>query len=221
MVETDDMAHRLQVMEQENRTLRQQVEKLQTENRRWARLAGTDLLTGLPNKISFLKAIVPHSLRQAAQHAHTMGFMLLSADDLGSINETHGRAAGDEVLKGLGSFLKSILDQTDHLGHMDGSHFSVVSMPADINDMHARANMLRARVRAHAFPCGQTSAHMTISAGIAALKPPAHVDEKQMIDLVYQQLNSALYTAKTSGGNQVQAIGDLSTDSLSRKEASL
>jgi diguanylate cyclase (GGDEF)-like protein len=221
MVDTDDMAQRMQVMEQENRALRQKVEKLQAENRRWARLVGTDLLTGLPNKISFLKAIVPQNLRQAAQHAHTMGFILLSADDLGPINEAHGRAAGDEVLKGLGSFLKSILGQTDHLGHMDGSHFSVVSMPADINDMRARANMLRARVRAHAFPCGQAFAHITISAGIAVLKPLAHVDEKQMIDQIYQQLNSALYTAKASGGNQVQAIGDFSTDSLSRKEASL
>jgi PleD family two-component response regulator len=44
---------RLLRLEQENQALRQEVERLRVENRRWARLAGTGALTGLPNKISF------------------------------------------------------------------------------------------------------------------------------------------------------------------------
>ncbi|MFH1568194.1 MAG: ATP-binding cassette domain-containing protein, partial [Gemmatimonadota bacterium] len=42
-----------------------EVERLQSINQRWAQLAGTDRLTGLPNKVAFLQALVPQQLQQA------------------------------------------------------------------------------------------------------------------------------------------------------------
>lgn len=221
MAEPDDMTQRVHALEKENVALRKQVDQLRTENRRWARLAGTDLLTGLPNKISFLRIHVPQNLRKAMQAGQSVGFMLLSADDLGPINEKHGRAAGDDVLKGLGAFLKSMLGPIDSLGHIDGSHFSVVSVPTDLDALRGRANMLRARVRAHDFSCVDTTVNITLSAGIAAVTPTVDMDDKKLIDVIFQHLNHALYTAKTSGGNQVQAVGDPLTDSFTGKEASL
>ena len=56
---------RIRELEAENRALRQEVERLRAENRRWARMAGTDAMTGLPNKISFMRALVPQALRRA------------------------------------------------------------------------------------------------------------------------------------------------------------
>lgn len=203
------LEQRVQSLEQENQALRQEVTRLRTENRRWARLAGTDTLTGLPNKISFLRALAPQAVSVAAQTQTALGFILLSADDLGPINEAHGRIAGDQVLKGLGEFLKTLLPENLILGHLDGSHFAVVLPEADLEDAQARANMLRARIRSHAFTCGETTAKITASAGIASVIPSQARSEKEQVETIFSHLNEALYKAKSSGGNQVQAVTNI------------
>lgn len=203
---------RLQHLERENQSLQQEVERLRTENRRWARLAGTDALTGLPNKISFLRALAPQAIKQGIQTQKTIGFILLSADDLGPINETHGRIAGDQILKGLSEFLKALLPQDLALGHLDGANFAIIMPEAPLDDVTARANMLRARIRSHTFPCGDTIAKITVSAGIVSLMPNPNTDQKKWIETVFGHLNEALYKAKSSGGNQVQIASHISTD---------
>ena len=100
---------RIEALEDENQHLKAEVQRLKKENRRWARLAGTDGLTGLPNKISFMRALVPQALQKAAEAGESIGFILMSADNLGVINETHGRAAGDQIIRGVSKLLESIL----------------------------------------------------------------------------------------------------------------
>ena len=200
------LEQRLQSLQHENQTLRQEVERLRSENKRWARLAGTDTLTGLPNKISFLRALVPQAVKSVAQTKKAIGFILLSADNLGPINEAHGRIAGDQVLKGLGEFLKTILPEELKLGHIDGSNFAIVMPGAPLEDVKARANMLRARIRSHTFTCGKTIAKITASTGIVSLIPQQNTDEKKWLETLFGHLNEALYKAKSSGGNQVQTV---------------
>ncbi|MDP6037553.1 MAG: diguanylate cyclase [Candidatus Latescibacteria bacterium] len=204
-----NIEQRVEALEKDNQSLRQEVARLRADNRRWARLAGTDTLTGLPNKISFLRALVPQCIRSAIDVGDSVGFILLSADNLGPLNEAHGRMAGDQVLKGLGTFLKAILDEEDRLGHIDGSNFSVVMTSAELDDVRARANMLRARVRAHAFPCGTSTAQITVSAGVVAVVPTDKTDEKVITESVFQSLSEALYAAKAAGGNQVQVVQEV------------
>ena len=138
---------------------------------------------------------------------------MLSADNLGPLNETHGRVAGDQVLKGLAAFLKAILDGEDRLGHIDGSNFSVVMAPAELEDVRGRANMLRARVRAHTFPCGTSTAQITVSAGVVAVVPTDATDEKVITESVFHSLSEALYAAKAAGGNQVQVAQEIGLSS--------
>ena len=205
-------------LENENHSLRQEIARLRADNRRWARLVGTDALTGLPNKISFLRVLVPRCIRRAFDARDSVGFILLSADNLGSVNEAHGRMAGDQVLKGLGAFLQGFMDEDDLLGHIDGSNFSVVMAPADVDDVRGRANMLRARVRAHTFPCGQASAQITVSAGVVAVLPTDDVNKKTVTERVFQSLSEALYVAKAAGGNQVEVAKEV--DFFQGKEVS-
>jgi diguanylate cyclase (GGDEF)-like protein len=203
------LEQRLQNLEQENRALQQEVTRLRAENRRWARLAGTDALTGLPNKISFLRALAPQAIQNAVQTQTTIGFILFSADDLGPINETHGRMAGDQVLKGLGAFLKTLLPENLTVGHLDGSHFAIILPEANLEDVKARANMLRARIRSHTFTCGDTTAQITASAGIVAWTPSQAPHEKEQVETIFGRLNEALYKAKSSGGNLVQVVTNM------------
>ncbi len=211
MATTGDISsllRRIQKLENENRALKADARRLREENRRWARLAGTDPLTGLPNRISFLRVITPQVIQRASKEREPVGFILLSADDLGVVNETHGRDTGDQVVRGLGNLLQSLLGEEEKIGHIDGAHFAVALYPTEIETVRGRANMLRARVRAHGFPCGDTTTKITISAGITSLEPPEHVDGRGLAEDTFRVLNAALNTAKTAGSNRMEMVQD-------------
>ena len=197
---------RIQELETENRALKEEVRQLKAENRRWARLVGTDTLTGLPNKISFMRALIPQAVQRAIKDKAPIGFILLSADDLGSINETHGRQAGDRVVKGLAEVLQSLLGSEGRLGHIDGAHFAAILYPADLDVVRGRANMLRARIRAHEFECADTTAQITVSAGITSVQPPGDADGRALGEEVFRLLNRSLHLAKKAGGNRVELV---------------
>ncbi len=201
-----DLARRIQGLEEENRKQKEEIERLKNENRRWARLAGTEALTGLPNKVSFMRAFVPQAIQRAVQEQKPAGFLLLSADNLGVINEAHGREAGDQVIRGLAELLQSLLDEQDRVGHIDGTHFAAILYPADLDTTRGRANMVRARVRAHGFPCADEVVQITVSVGIVALEPVRGVNGRTAGETVFQRLNEALYSAKKAGGNRVEVV---------------
>ena len=190
------LEERLRGLEAEIGSLNKEVERLRTENRRWAKMAGTDALTGLPNKISFVRALLPQMVERAAREEQPLGLVLLSADDLGEINQKHGR--------GIGQLLRSVLPEGDRLAHLDGAHFGVVIYPGHLEAAKGRANMLRARVRAHSFPCGEETAQITVSAGVLAADVPSAEETRSVTDTLLGLLNRALYIAKKAGGNRVE-----------------
>ena len=206
------LLRRIQKLENENRALKADARRLREENRRWARMAGTEALTGLPNKISFVRAMIPQTIQRASEAGKPVGFILLSADNLGDINETYGRQAGDQVIRGLGELLKSLLGDDDRVGHIDGTNFAVILYPADLDTVRGRSNMLRARVRAHGFPCADTTAQITISAGIMSIEPSADADRRALSEETFRLLNGALYMAKKAGGNRVEVVQSTNSD---------
>lgn len=183
-----------------------EVTRLREENRRWARLAGTDALTGLPNKISFLRAFVPQIFKTAAEEQQSVGFLLVSPDDLGAVNETHGREAGDQVLKGLGALIQSLVGDAGRLGLLDGSNFVLMMYPSTVEEARGRGNMIRARVRTHAFPCVDGTAQITVSAGVTIAEPEVGDDLQALSEERMSTLNQALFMAKKAGGNRVELV---------------
>ncbi len=202
--DVDSLKARIRELETESRVQKEELARLREENRRWARMAGTDALTGLPNKVSFLRAIVPQAIQRAAREQDPAGFMLISADNLGSVNELHGREAGDRVIRALSELLRSLLDEGDRIGHLDGTHFAVILYPGDLDSVRGRANMIRARVRGHHFPYGEGTTQVTVSVGIASVEPQKDVDHRQLSEDVMLRLNDAVYAAKKASGNRVE-----------------
>ena len=211
------LARRIQELESDNQAQKAEIKRLKDENRRWARLAGTESTTGLPNKISFMRAMVPQAVQRAARESKPIGFMLLSADNLGDVNESYGREAGDQVIQGLAELLQSLLDEGGRLGHLDGTHFAVIFYPADLDAVRGRANMLRARIRSHGFPCAGDTVPITASVGIGSVEPEAKPDARAVGEEAFLLLNGALYKAKKAGGNRVEAIEGMNAG---RKETS-
>jgi len=204
--EIDQLAQRIQELEGELRFHQQEGQRLQMVNQRWAKLAGTDRLTGLPNKVAFMQALLPQEIFQAQRHNSPIGLILLGGDDLGRINEVYGRDAGDRVLRDLAEFLRSILKGEEVLGHIDGTHFAVVFHPADLDAVQQRAEELRLWVEQNPFSCADTTANITISAGITLIYSVAGDDPRQLTEKTFEQLNSAIYAAKRTGGNRVEVF---------------
>jgi len=181
-------------------------DRLREINYRWAQLAGTDRLTGLPNKLSFLQAIVPQEMQQAQHGNHSMGFILISGDNLGPINEQYGRDAGDRVVKTLAKALQSELKGEEQLGHLDGSNFAVSLYPATLEDTKKRAEELCASVANQSFQLDQTQLNITASIGITALNSETITDTRQTTEDTFNTLNQALFKAKRAGGNRVESV---------------
>jgi diguanylate cyclase (GGDEF)-like protein len=202
-VSPEELARRVRELEMTVRTQQQETDRLRAVNVRWAQLAGTDRLTGLPNKLSFVQALLPQEIQQAQHHGHSMGFMLISADNMGIINEQYGRDAGDQLIKDLAVFLQSMLKGEEQLGHLDGTNFAVSLYPAGLAETQVRAETIRVGVAEHPFSVDGHRVHVTASVGITALESAAVEDTKQAIETIFDHLNSALYTAKRAGGNRV------------------
>lgn len=195
---------RIAQLEREVLDLQAEIKRLREENRRWAKLAGTDSLTGLPNRISFLRAFLPQTLQQSVKEEKPVGLILVSPDDLGGINEEYGREAGDEVVKGLGQLIQSLVGDEAKLGHVDGANFCLMMYPGDVEAVRGRANMVRARVRTHAFPCAGSTAQITISAGVSSVQPTEGAEFRSLGEEYFSVLNQALHAAKKAGGNRVE-----------------
>jgi len=200
----DANGSRVAQLEEEKRELKAEVSRLREENRRWAKLAGTDALTGLPNRISFCRAFLPQTLTQSVKEGHPVGLILISPDALWEVNESRGREAEDQVIKGLGQLIQSLVGDEAKLGHIDGENFCLMVYPGELEAVRSRANMVRARVRTHEFPCGEASAQITVSAGISSVLPAEGADFKGLGESYLRDLNQALHSAKKAGGNRVE-----------------
>ena len=63
--------------------LRADNQKLKTSNRRWMRIAGTDIHTGLLNKVFFSTALLPQQISKANAEKQSIGCIMLAPDGLG------------------------------------------------------------------------------------------------------------------------------------------
>jgi ATP-binding cassette, subfamily B, bacterial len=202
-VSPEALAQKVRELEGKLHAGQKESDRLRAINHRWAQLAGTDQLTGLPNKLSFLEAVVPQEMKQAHHDQHDIGFMLVSGDNLGPINERFGRDAGDVIIHNLARILQSVLKGEEQLGHLDGANFAVSLHPASLGRTRSRAEEIRGFVAGQSFAFGQTMLKITASIGITVVACSQLGDTRQATEEAFALLNGALYKAKRMGGNAV------------------
>jgi diguanylate cyclase (GGDEF)-like protein len=113
-----------------------------------ARLANEDSLTGLPNRHWFLN-FVPSALEQARETGHGAALLFIDLDEFKQINDSHGHATGDRVLKLAADRLLSQLRPGDRVARFGGDEFIVLLSPFDsdqqVAGIAARINQAFAR----------------------------------------------------------------------------
>lgn len=88
-------------------------------------LAMNDALTGLPNRESFNNHL-EHELARAQIAGGQVGLLYIDLDGFKAVNDLHGHAAGDEVLRLLGQRFKALDDEHVHLARLSGDEFAAV-----------------------------------------------------------------------------------------------
>jgi len=159
-------------------------------------LATTDPLTGVSNRRHFAE----HAVRQlsiARRNHRPLVAMMVDIDHFKRINDTHGHAVGDEVIKQVASTLRVSVRDPDVLCRYGGEEFAIVmtEMHGDPVDV---ADRLRVAIRENpvAFPNGPV--RLTVSIGVAELKP----DDD--LETLLGRADAALYRAKEGGRDQVR-----------------
>ena len=103
---------------------------------RLSRMAYDDHLTGLANRTRLLEAI---EAELAADRASALGVLFLDVDGFKQVNDGHGHAAGDTLLRELSDRLRGAVRRTDVLARLGGDEFVVAlpDLPRDLDGVRA------------------------------------------------------------------------------------
>ena len=105
------MSEEIRELQAEVEQLRVENEKLRASNRRWMRIAGTDDLPGLPNKVCFSTVFLPPIIAQANETGKSFICTIKATGKLGDIHMRFGRIGADEIVKGVATFSKEAMKE--------------------------------------------------------------------------------------------------------------
>jgi diguanylate cyclase (GGDEF)-like protein len=157
-----------------------------------------DPLTGLFNR-RYLEEALDREVLRATRSQGSIGIIMLDIDHFKHFNDTFGHAAGDTLLREMGTMLKSFIRGGDIACRYGGEEFILVLPEATRDVARARAEELREKIRHLDVEYrGQALANITLSLGIAAF--PDHGQDQ---DTLLRLADNALYHAKREGRNRV------------------
>ena len=159
-------------------------------------LASLDELTGLMNRRKFME-MAEAELRRDHRHGRPAVVVMADIDFFKAINDVHGHAAGDLVLKKLAHLLKENLRETDLVGRIGGEEFAFVLPEIHLEDAEQLMHRIRSRFANEpmTLPTGAI-VHSTISIGMA--------DASEIsLEVALRRADQALYVAKSQGRNKV------------------
>ena len=162
--------------------------------------ADTDLLTGLNNKLATERKIKEYM----EENPNSLGMLfVLDIDNFKKINDNHGHAFGDEVLRSLGNQIGSVFRVTDIIGRTGGDEFMIFLkfLKDDTNTLREAEKLVRFFKD---FTAGEYVKY-SATASIGAAVFPEHGAD---FDSLYKSADKALYKAKQRGKNQLAFYDD-------------
>ena len=157
-------------------------------------LAATDPLTGIPNRRAFLERVA--AAVDAAAWGHQTVVCLVDLDGFKAVNDAGGHAAGDAMLKAVGTALGGAVRETDTVARLGGDEFAVL---ADVS-VGFSGEMLAERLRQAVAWAWAPRPGVTASVGVAEVEPGDDVE-----DLMHRA-DAAMYRSKSAGGNRVTTL---------------
>ncbi|MBD0416251.1 GGDEF domain-containing protein [Oryzicola mucosus] len=157
--------------------------------------AFTDSLTGLPNRRALFE-------RFHAPIGEQTAVIVFDLDNFKSINDAHGHAAGDDVLRVFARILASDRRPLDVPARLGGEEFALVLTGIKPEKAFKIAEHIRSALAHTVIPAETSALYCTVSAGIAfGSKDGAPFDR------VLNAADQELYSAKRAGRNRIATTG--------------
>jgi diguanylate cyclase (GGDEF)-like protein/PAS domain S-box-containing protein len=161
--------------------------------------ATVDGLTGIANRNHFIDS-GDIEMHRARRYARPLSVVLIDLDHFKQINDTHGHAVGDAVIKSVVRACLASLRTIDRMGRLGGEEFAALLPETNREGAAIVAERLRAAIAAAAIELeGRAPLTTTASIGVASL---ADTDATRIEGLI-ARADRALYTAKRAGRNRV------------------
>lgn len=159
-----------------------------------------DPLTGLPNRYLFLDRLEMAAARRRRLVGTSTSVLFLDVDGLKPLNDTHGHAAGDLLLRHVGARLVEAVRGTDTVARLGGDEFAILCEDSDEHAAGLVAQRIHDSLR-EPIRIDEIQVEVSVSLGVAVSPPQALGDLVRLAD-------AAMYQAKRLGGGQTVMAGE-------------
>jgi diguanylate cyclase (GGDEF)-like protein len=163
-------------------------------------LSVTDVLTGLANRRRLMTRL-EEEVARARRYKTPLAVVMIDIDHFKQVNDVHGHAMGDEVLRNIGAMLKAGVRTTDLAARYGGEELTLVLPHTDIPAATLVAENLREKFAEFEHRLDGIALKKTVSMGVTARDGQGDVPSAE--DLL-KHADEALYRAKQNGRNRVE-----------------
>ncbi len=155
-----------------------------------------DALTGLANRVLF-DEIVDHQLALCARAGTPLAVLYLDLDGFKGVNDTHGHATGDALLRAVAARIKNGIRASDLAARLGGDEFAVVLVNAGRKEASTVAAKLTDAV-SMPYPLGPLTIGISASIGIA-IYPESGTSSETLL----HSADQAMYRAKPGSKRKI------------------
>ena len=195
-------------LERTVRQLHETQSRVRKQNEELSWMATRDALTGCLNRRAFQEQMAS-TYNLATRNGEPLSMIMVDVDHFKSVNDNHGHAKGDDVLKGVAKRLQDAVRKSDILARYGGEEFCVILPETGADGAMALADKLRVAIN-HA-PIAELD--ITASFGVSSTEQADSQNE------LAQQSDMALYASKESGRNRATCYDPTMTSATAKKAA--
>ncbi|MFY9316867.1 MAG: GGDEF domain-containing protein [Burkholderiales bacterium] len=162
------------------------------------RLASHDELTRALNRRALVSSLERERMR-AERSGLPFAIGMMDLDHFKRVNDSHGHAVGDAVLREFSAIVHDTMRATDVFGRYGGEEFLIILVGTELPAALEAIERIRAAVQSHDWSALAPGLTQTVSAGVASFS------KGQSIEQLLYGADQALYQAKHGGRNRVIA----------------
>lgn len=182
-----------------NRELKDEVVRRVALQGELERQAFTDLLTGLPNRRALAERFATESAR-AQRRSEPLSLAMFDLDHFKRVNDTHGHAGGDAVLRGVGEVCARSFRGADMAARVGGEEFAVLLPDVDLQRAGTVLQRFNDLLAATPAMVGDQAVAVTATAGVAQHQPG------EDLNALMARADAAMYAGKQAGRNRVVLV---------------
>jgi diguanylate cyclase (GGDEF)-like protein len=162
------------------------------------RASTVDALTGVTSRASIVERLRIEAA-QAARYQHPVAVVLLDIDEFVGLNRQHGIGGGDRILREVALRIRLRVRAADAIGRYGSDGFLAILPHTDEAGAATFADALRRRLASRPISLGEEHVEVTVSAGVAVMRPGEELDA----DGLLARAEEALESARRAGGDRI------------------